>query len=84
MDLAPDIPVHPNEDPLYFFDESETGRLARSINWSETSLGPAEEWPTSLKTLLAMLFKNEHPMFLFWGTDLISFYNDAFITKKRI
>ncbi len=79
MDLDHDQSKASQLDPLYFFDESETGCLARSIDWSKSSLGPAEQWPISLKSLLAMLFKNQHPMFLFWGPDLISFYNDAFM-----
>ncbi|MES2526505.1 MAG: ATP-binding protein [Bdellovibrionota bacterium] len=63
----------------YFFDESITGKLASSIDWSKHSLGPAESWPVSLKTLLGFIFRNNHPMFLFWGDDLTCFYNDAYM-----
>ncbi len=79
MDLDHDNTNVSASGPLYFFDESQTGRLASSIDWSKSSLGPAVLWPISLKCLLAMIFKNKHPMFLFWGPDLISFYNDAFL-----
>lgn len=65
-------------DPLVFFDQSETGRLACSLDWSKHALGPAAAWPPELKTILAMLFRNAHPMFLFWGDDLTCFYNDAY------
>ncbi|HVK60724.1 MAG TPA: hypothetical protein VM432_04200, partial [Bdellovibrionales bacterium] len=67
------------KDPLYFFDDSETGRLARSIDWSRHELGPAELWPEALKIVLGIVFRNKHPMFVFWGENLICFYNDAYM-----
>jgi PAS domain S-box-containing protein len=56
----------------------EMGELTRSHNWAETELGPPENWPHSLCTTLGILLHSAFPMFLFWGKNLISFYNDAF------
>ncbi|WP_437293047.1 ATP-binding protein [Sorangium sp. So ce426] len=56
----------------------EMGALIRSIDWSQTALGPVEAWPESLRTALSILLSSEHPMFLWWGRELIQFYNDAY------
>ncbi len=54
------------------------GRLMREFNWAQTSLGTPEEWPQSLRTTVGILLNSRFPMFLFWGPDLIQFYNDAY------
>ncbi|MGK3987516.1 ATP-binding protein [Sorangium sp. So ce136] len=56
----------------------EMGALIRSIDWSKTPLGPVEAWPQSLRTALSILLSSEHPMFLWWGRELIQFYNDGY------
>ncbi|HET9452314.1 MAG TPA: ATP-binding protein [Aggregicoccus sp.] len=66
-------------DPFWFLaDGGETGALARTVDWSRTPLGRPESWPAYLKTTLATLFHSRHPMFLWWGPELIQFYNDAY------
>ena len=54
------------------------GELTRLYNWSANPLGPSDTWPQSLKTTLGIVLHSAFPMFLFWGEDLICFYNDAF------
>ncbi|WP_181369462.1 PAS domain-containing protein [Flavobacterium album] len=56
----------------------EAGALVRSFDWSKTSLGTPETWPSSLRTSLGILLHSALPMVLFWGEDYICFYNDAF------
>jgi signal transduction histidine kinase len=71
--------IDPTSDPLWFIaDEGETGPLARSLDWAKSPLGPPQGWPQALKTTLGILFRSRHPMFLFWGPELIQFYNDAY------
>ena len=55
------------------------GALARSVDWSRTPLGPPESWPESLKTTVGIVLHSRHPMFLFWGEELIQLYNDAYM-----
>jgi signal transduction histidine kinase/CheY-like chemotaxis protein len=55
------------------------GEIARSVDWSSTPLGPPESWPESLKTTVGIVLHSRHPMFLFWGEDLIQLYNDAVV-----
>lgn len=55
----------------------EMGALLRSIDWSQSPLGPVYTWPQSLRTALSIVLTQKHPMFLHWGRELIQFYNDA-------
>lgn len=52
--------------------------LIRQKDWSETPVGPPATWPQSLRTLVHMMLNSRFPMFIFWGAELITFYNDAF------
>ncbi len=56
----------------------ETGKLIRAHDWSDSSLGTPDNWPQSLKTTLSIILHSRFPMFLFWGTEHICFYNDAY------
>jgi PAS domain S-box-containing protein len=56
----------------------EAGQIVREHDWSASSIGPTDQWPQSLKTTLGILLHSAFPMLLFWGDDLICFYNDAF------
>jgi PAS domain S-box-containing protein len=56
----------------------EMGALTRAYNWSTSPLGTPETWPQSLRTALRILLNTNHPMFIWWGPQLIQFYNDAY------
>ncbi|MBP6730716.1 MAG: PAS domain-containing protein, partial [Chitinophagales bacterium] len=56
----------------------EMGALMRAKNWSETPMGEPESWPQSLRTTLSIILSSKFPMFLWWGPELICFYNDAY------
>lgn len=62
----------------YLDGDGEMGELTRSLNWAGTSLGNPETWPQSLLTTVNILLNSRFPMFLWWGPDLIQFYNDAY------
>jgi PAS domain S-box-containing protein len=56
----------------------EMGALTRAYDWSASPLGPPETWPQSLRTAVRILLNTNHPMFIWWGQELIQFYNDAY------
>lgn len=62
-----------------FAGGSEMGALMRSHDWSQSVLGPVETWSQSLKTGIQIILGSRYPMFIWWGQDLINFYNDAYI-----
>ncbi|QDZ29926.1 ATP-binding protein [Noviherbaspirillum sp. UKPF54] len=56
----------------------EMGALMRAHDWNATPLGEPRHWPEILKTTVRLLLTSNHPMFIWWGKDLIQFYNDAY------
>lgn len=62
----------------FFDDGGEMGELIRNFDWKQTSLGNPDQWPLSLKTTLGIILHSSFPMFLFWGKELVCFYNDAY------
>jgi len=64
--------------PRFLTGGGEMAQLIQTYDWSSTSLGPIDQWPANLRTTLGILLHSSFPMFLFWGEDLICFYNDAF------
>lgn len=59
-------------------NNSEMGELIQKKDWSKTPLGSPETWSQSLRTTLSIMLNSKFPMFLFWGPELICFYNDAY------
>ena len=68
-----------NTNPLYFLENGgEMGELICKKDWSNDAIGSPDSWPQSLQTTLSILLNSPFPMFLWWGKDLICFYNDAY------
>jgi signal transduction histidine kinase len=61
-----------------FVGTSEMASLCRAFDWAATSLGPVEGWSHSLRTTVSTLLASRHPMFLWWGPELVQIYNDAY------
>lgn len=57
---------------------SQSGALLRAIRWSETPLGPVNDWPQSLKTSVSICLNSAFPILIWWGPDLVMLYNDAY------
>ena len=55
----------------------------RAFDWARTPVGPIEQWPEALLITVNTLLASRHPMFLWWGEDLIQFYNDAYRPSIR-
>lgn len=54
------------------------GERTRNYDWSTTALGTPNQWPLSLCTTVGIVLHSAFPLFLFWGSDLLCFYNDAY------
>lgn len=68
-----------SKDGLTFLQGGgEMGELMRNYDWETTCLGRPENWPLSLRTTVGIILHSAFPMFLFWGKDLLCFYNDAY------
>ena len=49
-----------------------------ALDWQATPLGAPESWPIALRSQLATMLACPVPMYMVWGPELISFYNDAY------
>lgn len=64
---------------LEFLDGGgEMGARTRAFDWAATPLGPPQGWPVTLRSAVRILLTSRHPMFIWWGPELIQFYNDAY------
>jgi two-component system sensor histidine kinase VicK len=69
-----------NNTGTHFFLKGggEMGEKIRSYDWKNSILGSPDTWPQSLRLSLSIILNSKFPMFLWWGQDLIQFYNDAY------
>lgn len=56
----------------------EMGSRIRAFDWAATPIGSPAQWSNSLRSIVSMLLGTRHPMFLWWGPELVQFYNDAY------
>jgi len=61
-----------------FSGGGEMGEVMRAYDWSQSPLGPVENWHQSLKTCVRIMLTSRQPMFVWWGEELINLYNDAY------
>ncbi|HEX5580226.1 MAG TPA: ATP-binding protein [Gemmatimonadaceae bacterium] len=72
--------LHADPDPRAPFPgDSEMARRCRVLDWDATPLGPAERWPSSLRTAVALVLGSGFPTILVWGPQLVQIYNDAYV-----
>ncbi|MFL9814017.1 PAS domain-containing protein [Stutzerimonas sp. VN223-3] len=65
-------------DPeLWPHDSSEMSGRIRRHDWSATPLGPIDNWPVSLRVLVATLLEAPLPMCVLWDDSGVQLYNDA-------
>lgn len=56
----------------------EMGRRVRAFDWARHPLGPPEDWPQALRTVVRLMLSTGHPTLIFWGPEYYCLYNDAF------
>jgi PAS domain S-box-containing protein len=64
--------------PDFLQGGGEMGERTRKYDWASSPVGAPDQWPKSLQTVVATLLSSRFPMFLWWGADLIQFYNDGY------
>ena len=57
----------------------EMGASMRRFAWHATPLGEPAAWPQSLKTAVSLMLRARQPMFIGWGPQHLSLYNDGYI-----
>ncbi len=57
---------------------SEMARLIRSLDWSQTPLGPVADWPHGLRTTVSLCLASNFPINIIWGPEHTQIYNDGY------
>ncbi|WP_339471786.1 MULTISPECIES: ATP-binding protein [unclassified Pseudomonas] len=57
---------------------SEAAALIARLDWAQSPLGEANDWPQSLRTAVDIVVHSPMPMLLLWGSQLTQLYNDGF------
>jgi PAS domain S-box-containing protein len=52
--------------------------MVRAHDWAATTLGAADTWPQSLRTVAGIVLNGGQPMFAAWGPELALIYNDGY------
>ncbi|UKZ75397.1 hypothetical protein TrVFT333_003082 [Trichoderma virens FT-333] len=54
-------------------------KLAKSVDWASTPLGPMSEWPYNLRAVANMVMGSPNPAAMYWGREYVSIYNAAYV-----
>jgi len=65
--------------PDFLMGGGEMGAAIRAFDWASSPLGSPESWPAELRTCLRIMLASRQPMWVWWGPELINFYNDAYL-----
>jgi signal transduction histidine kinase len=63
--------------------DGEMARRIRAHDWGASTLGPMEEWSSTLLTHVNLVLCAPDPAALYWGSQLTFLYNDATIAVLR-
>jgi hypothetical protein len=64
--------------PAFLAGQSSMARLMRQRDWSGSPLGPPQDWPQSLRSVVNLLLGSGFPMFVVWGPTQAMLYNDGY------
>ena len=53
------------------------GALMRDFAWEESPLRSPHTWPQSLRVTIRLMLNTNHPMFIWWGSELIHLAKEA-------
>ena len=68
----------PPSDFSHLPEQGEMVNQLRAKDWAATSLGPPSTWPDSLHLQLNVCFDSPFAIAVWWGPELIQFYNDGY------
>ena len=62
-----------------FAGAGEVAARMRELDWSATPLGPVEQWPQALRTIVRVVLASGYPMAICWGPDFVVLFNEAYL-----
>lgn len=70
------LPANPT--PGLLAEHGEMAALLHAKDWSQTPLGPIEQWPQSLRTTVSLCLASNFPINIAWGPQRVQIYNDGY------
>lgn len=70
----------PQRPPAFLDGGGQMGALMRAYDWSNSPLGLPENWPQPLRTAIELMLGARQPVYIAWGDELISLYNDGYLS----
>jgi PAS domain S-box-containing protein len=64
--------------------DSELAARIRAYKWSETPLGPIEDWSETLLATVNLMLHSPFPTILSWGPEMVFLYNDSAISTLTV
>jgi len=61
----------------YLEDADDVGRLLLRHDWHDYALGPIAHWPPRLHEVLKLCLNSNFPYIVYWGPQLLTFWNSA-------
>lgn len=68
----------PVRAPFFLQGGGICGALLRGMDWSQHPLGDPDDWPPILQTTVSIILGSRQPMYVSWGPDLLTLYNDDY------
>jgi PAS domain S-box-containing protein len=53
--------------------------MLAGVDWDASPAGPERSWPQCLRTAQDICFDSRFPIIIFWGPELVQFYNEAYM-----
>lgn len=60
-------------------NQTEMAQRICAFDWSKTPVGSINAWPATLRTCVSLMLNTQQPVYIAWGPELLSLYNDAMI-----
>jgi PAS domain S-box-containing protein len=80
MSIEPSSPITGHRNPSTLIaGNSQMAQRIRDHDWGSTILGRIEDWPDGLLCHVNLMLACAFPALVFWGTELVQLYNDAFV-----
>ncbi len=69
---------HPTKGGAAVCGGGEMGELVRSLEWTNTSLGPIDQWSPAMLGAVNTCLNSRFPMLILWGPRYVMLYNDSY------
>src|SRR4051812_44711297 len=72
------VSAGPQEQSGFLSGGGEMAELIAARDWSNTPLGPIDDWPQSLRTTVSLCLASNFPINIIWGAEHNQIYNDGY------